>query len=304
LKEITVIICTYNRGDLLKETLPTILNQNISKKQFTILVIDNNSTDRTKQIIINFKKQYNNLEYIFEPKQGTSFARNTGHKYAKTDWIIFLDDDAKVSDSFLKIALNIINENNLDCFGGIYYPWYKYEKPKWFKDKYVSTGILFNDKNIATQHTYISAGIMAIKKDVLENINGFSTRLGPNGNKMYYGEETHLHQKLIKNGYTTEIKTEWSMHHLVDKMKYRFRWFFKNGLAIGRDYWIIYEDKASVKKMIKYTIYTIITFLKNTKQILNRNYNIQNWIAENLKILAFEYGRQTSGIKLLLKGLK
>lgn len=301
METVTVIICTYNRDHILSETLPSILKQNTASNKYTVLVVDNNSTDNTKTIVKDLSNKHNNLDYIFEMNQGSSFARNTGYQKAKTDWVIFLDDDAKVPESFIETAIDIINSNNSDCFGGIYFPWYKYDKPKWFKDKYASTAILFENECVAPQHTYISAGIMAIKKDVLESVGGFSTELGPRGLKMSYGEETNLHDKLLKNGNSVRMEPNWYMYHLVDQNKYRLKWFIDNGAAIGRDYWSIYEDQPNFKKLLKFSFHSIRNILANTKQILQKDYNFHNWYVENARISSFELYRQVSGYKLLLR---
>lgn len=296
---VTVIICTYNRGNLLAETLPTILEQDDNR--FKVLIVDNNSTDNTNSVVNEFAIKHQNLEFIIENNQGASFARNTGCSEAKTEWIIFLDDDAKVPNSFINNAIDIIKASDYDCIGGIYYPWYKYEKPKWFKDKYASTAVLFENDNVAPQHTYISAGIMAIKKDVLTNVGGFSTSLGPSGSKMNYGEETNLHDKLIKNGYKVKIEPSWFMYHLVDQNKYRLKWFRQNGSAIGKDYWSIYNDQPNIKKILRFLIHSIRSTLANTKQLFKSDYRIQNWLVENVRILSFEFHRQLSGYTILFR---
>jgi len=302
LENVTVIICTYNRGELLKETLPTILGQDT--KQFKVLIVDNNSTDNTKSIVKKFAEKHDNLEYILEKKQGASISRNTGCNRAITEWIIFLDDDAKVPKSFISKALELIRTNNFDCFGGIYYPWYKYEKPKWFKDKYASTAVLFENNNVAPQHTYISAGIMAIKKNVLINVGGFSTSLGPRGSRMNYGEETNLHNKLLINGYKVKIEPSWFMYHLVDQNKYKLKWFQQNGSAIGKDYWSIYNDKPTIKKLLKFFIHSLRSIFANSIQLMKRDYNFHNWLVENIRIISFEYFRQMRGYKMLLRSTK
>jgi glycosyltransferase involved in cell wall biosynthesis len=119
--ELTVIVCTFNRGHLLSETIPSILQQNISNDLYNVLIVNNNS--------------------------GLSYARNTGYKTATTKWIIYLDDDAIAPETFIKTALAIAISNEYDCFGGVYYPWYKYGKPVWFKDRYASTAEFYKKEH-------------------------------------------------------------------------------------------------------------------------------------------------------------
>lgn len=297
---VTVIICTYNRGDLLTETIPTILRQNISVEYFDVMIVDNNSTDNTQKVIKTFVENNINLSSIKEAQQGVSFARNAGYKKTKTDWVIFLDDDAKTPDNFVETALNIINSNKYNCFGGVYYPWYKYGKPKWFKDRYVSTAEFYNKKDYH-KLTYASAGIMAIKRSLLKEFGGFSKNMGPKGDKMSYGEETHLQDRLLKKGNSIGIFPNWYIYHIVNENKLNFSWFLNNGYATGRDFWIIYNEKVSLKLLIGYSKNIIKSIFQNTALLFKENYYIQNWTAETIRTIAFEFGRIISGLKLLAK---
>ena len=181
--KLTVIICTYNRGHLLSETLPTIFQQNVSRNLYNVLIVNNNSTDNTNDIISSFIKINDNASTIYEPQQGLSYARNTGYQKATTSWIIYLDDDAKAPNTFIKTAIDITNINKYDCFGGVYYPWYKYGKPAWFKDIYASTADF--DKQVDGHKLQdASGGIMAIKRSILVELSGFPTDIGMKGNTM------------------------------------------------------------------------------------------------------------------------
>lgn len=84
--KISLIIPTYNRANLIENTLLSALNQTIKVDE--IIVVNDGSTDNTKQLL----EQYD-IKYIFQENQGVSSARNTGIKEAQNDWICFLDSD-------------------------------------------------------------------------------------------------------------------------------------------------------------------------------------------------------------------
>ncbi|MEA3512624.1 MAG: glycosyltransferase family A protein [Campylobacterota bacterium] len=86
--KISVIIPTYNRAGFLKKTIQSILNQTYKVNE--IIIVDDGSTDTTKDILKQFE---NNIIYIYQNNSGVSSARNKGLKYAKNDWICFLDSD-------------------------------------------------------------------------------------------------------------------------------------------------------------------------------------------------------------------
>ncbi len=302
--KVTVIICTFNRAHLLPETIPSIFNQNVPRSSYKVLFVNNNSNDGTEEILSSFTEAFSNVTVIVEKQQGLSYARNTGYKKSTTDWIIYLDDDAIVPNDFIQTALQIISENKFACFGGIYAPWYKYGKPKWFKDIYASTADYY-EKDNNHKIEFASGGIMAIKKSLLIKFNGFPIHMGMKGDAMAYGEETFLQIKMKKNGYSIGIVPEWKIEHIVNKYKLNPVWFIKNGYVSGRDAWVIYGENLSYKSIIKYMINTVTIFFKkfvaNTSLLFKDNYYLQNWFIDTFRPVAMQYGRVIGGLKLRIK---
>lgn len=300
--KLTVIICTYNRGKLISETIPTIFNQNISSDNYNIIIVDNNSKDDTSKLLKEFSKKYKNLYIINEESQGLSYAKNTGMRTAKTDWIVFLDDDAKVPFDFVSKALNNIDNSNFSCFGGVYLPWYKYGRPKWYIDEYASNANKLSKFGVL-QKGFISGGIMAIKRNVLLNYGGFSTEIGMKGNNTAYGEETLLQIMLRKDGHDIGYDPNWIIYHLVGEYKLSAGWFLKSGYASGRDYWTIYDDIPTMKKLFTLFYRTFksffINFYKYTHSLFRNNYYIQNWIIDLINPIVIKWGQIIGGVKLI-----
>ena len=76
--EITVVVSTYNRSEMLRSALDSLLAQETPGPRYEIIVVDNNSTDSTREIVEGYLNRHSNLRYLFEEKQGVSYARNTG----------------------------------------------------------------------------------------------------------------------------------------------------------------------------------------------------------------------------------
>ena len=94
---LSVVVCTYNREDYLKRCLENIVNSTLDKTLYEVLVIDNNSVDKTKEIVESFQKLAGNISYFQEHQQGLSFARNRAIREAKGKYLLYLDDDALVN---------------------------------------------------------------------------------------------------------------------------------------------------------------------------------------------------------------
>jgi len=87
---VSIVIPTYNRAELLKETIDSVLNQ--TYKNYEILICDDGSTDKTKDMVLS----YNNpkIIYFYQSNHGCPApARNMGLKNAKGQYIAFLDSD-------------------------------------------------------------------------------------------------------------------------------------------------------------------------------------------------------------------
>lgn len=106
--ELSVIICTFNNSSFLKGCLSCFVEQKLDFEScYELLVIDNNSTDDTKDIVDKFlqSERIPNLKYIFEPQPGLTNARLAGVKHASCNWIAFIDDDVRVQTDWIQSAI-------------------------------------------------------------------------------------------------------------------------------------------------------------------------------------------------------
>src|SRR5262245_24250392 len=100
---IDVIIATYNRAALLERAARSVLAaRRLPEFDFTITIADNNSTDNTREVVARLAQESNGLvRYLFEPRQGKSYAVNTAIAAAIGDVIAFADDDQVMDGEWL-----------------------------------------------------------------------------------------------------------------------------------------------------------------------------------------------------------
>lgn len=134
--KISVVIATYNRCRSLKDTLDSLLNQEYDGSfDYEVIVADNNSNDETKEAVESYKPQFNGrLGYLFEPKQGKSYALNTGIKEAKGEIVAFTDDDCVADKNWLKNIKNIFKNKDVDILGGKVTPFFTTPIPEWLQN--------------------------------------------------------------------------------------------------------------------------------------------------------------------------
>jgi glycosyltransferase involved in cell wall biosynthesis len=103
----SIIIPTYNRENKLSTPIQSILNQ--SFKNWELLIVDDGSTDTTKELVASFNQ--NNIHYFYQNNRGKSAARNLGITKAKGKYICFQDSDDEYLPNHLQILFDYINEN-------------------------------------------------------------------------------------------------------------------------------------------------------------------------------------------------
>lgn len=109
-KQISVIICTYNRALYLTEALDSLYHQTLPKTSFEVIVVNNNSTDNTEDICHSYIDAHPDMQVIYlnEEKQGASFARNTGAALSNSGLLCFMDDDAVANTDYLSRIIQFL----------------------------------------------------------------------------------------------------------------------------------------------------------------------------------------------------
>jgi glycosyltransferase involved in cell wall biosynthesis len=110
-ERISVVICTKNRSKDLSECLGSIASINGNPDE--LIIVDNNSTDETPQVVNLFKKSVSfPVRYIVEKKTGYSTIYNRGLSQSKYRWIMFIDDDCIASKKWLSSFRTVVNTSH------------------------------------------------------------------------------------------------------------------------------------------------------------------------------------------------
>lgn len=199
LYKISLVICTYNRSRYLPGSLESINLQTMDKNLFEVVVIDNASTDDTKEIIHNYisKNPSIHITYYFEQNKGLSFARNRGIAEARSPLIAYVDDDVILTPDYLKELLSFFDKNpEAAGAGGKVIP--KYEsgsEPAWM-NKYLA-GFVGNvnhgtEIKLFTPSMKYPAGCnMIYKKNILLKAGGFNNDLKFRSDDKYIFYKVH-----------------------------------------------------------------------------------------------------------------
>ena len=167
---ISVIIPTYNRGNLIKRAINSILNQ--TYQNIEIIVVDDCSNDNTEEVVkgINSSK----IKYIkHEKNYGACRARNTGIENASGDYIAFLDSDDEWLSDKLEKQLKFMNDKDADIvICNFYYDKHGKKTLKIDKDH---SEVIRKEEILASN--WVTTGSILVKKEVIMDINGFDESL-------------------------------------------------------------------------------------------------------------------------------
>ena len=169
--DISIVIPTYNRCELLKRAINSVLDQTIDVRE--IIIVDNGSTDNTYEMISTL---FPEIRYIYEKKKGVSIARNLGIKNCNSTWIAFLDSD----DSWMphKLEKQLFFINNMNKKYRLIHTneiWYKNNKFQNQLKKHIKSGGDIFKKSL--QLCCISPSSAFIKKEVFDDYGFFDESL-------------------------------------------------------------------------------------------------------------------------------
>jgi glycosyltransferase involved in cell wall biosynthesis len=131
----SVVIATYNRAADLSGTLDS-LAQLRPDGDWEVIVVDNNSTDLTRQVVEHAAPRFPApLRYLFEGTQGRSPALNAGIRLAQGDLIVTTDDDVRVEGDWLNRAADGLARLRCDYVGGRVLPIWGGPRPAWLPNR-------------------------------------------------------------------------------------------------------------------------------------------------------------------------
>jgi len=245
---VSVILCTYNRSQSLAGTLASIAAQTLpASVEWEVLVVDNNSTDRTREVVEDFCRRYpDRFRYLFEPRQGLSYARNAGVREARGDILAFTDDDVTVEPTWLQNLTSALHNGGWAGAGGRILPVETFAAPSWLAPDgpYGMGGILCAHFDLGdTPHALDRApyGVnMAFHKKVFEKYGGFRTDLGRTPGNLMGNEDTEFGRRLMKAGERLRYEPSAVVRHPVPDSRaqkdYFLSWWFDYGRALVREW--------------------------------------------------------------------
>lgn len=192
--KISFVIPAYNEESYIALCLDAIIREINDRDGFEIIVVDNNSTDKTCDIV---SRDYPTVTLLHEPRRGANSARETGFVASKGSLVAFLDADTEVTPGWIARAeKEFARDPNLVCLSG---PFIYYDLPTGIRILvrmfyFISYGVYVVNNFILRKTSVIQGGSEIVRRDALTKIGGHDVNL------TFYGDDADLARRLSKVG--------------------------------------------------------------------------------------------------------
>ncbi|MEM5875182.1 MAG: glycosyltransferase [Candidatus Aenigmatarchaeota archaeon] len=231
LPKVSILVPAYNEEKTIASTLKSLLNLDYPKNKLEIIAINDGSTDKTLEIMKNFRKY--GIKIIDKPNGGKASALNAGLKKAKGEIIVCMDADSIVKRDALKKTIGYFNDPKVGAVASSL----KVYKPKTFWQKIQSVEYIYNiflRKVLALMDSvFVVPGPFGLyRKEALERVGGWDEK--------NITEDMELTFRLQKAGYKIETclnsivytKTPETFKRLI---RQRVRWY-RGFIITSREY--------------------------------------------------------------------
>jgi glucosyl-dolichyl phosphate glucuronosyltransferase len=247
---ITVILATHNRAYGLPGTLRELAASKVANSVvWEVVVVDNNSTDGTREVIEDFCRRYpGRFRYVFEPRPGKSYALNTGVREAEGEVLAFMDDDVRVDPFWLSNLTTPLTGTEWAGTGGRTLVAEPFTPPNWMSGKGSESllGILAAVFDLGPEQCQLNqppyGANMAFRREMFEKHGLFRTDLGPSPDRNVPrpNEDTEFGRRLMAAGEPLLYQPSAVVYHPVLRNRvqksYFLAWHFDYGRAMVREW--------------------------------------------------------------------
>lgn len=242
---LSLIIATYNRSRQLLVTLDSVAAQNAPAEEWECVVVDNNSSDDTSQVVSDFAARHPhlNIRCVVERAQGLSHARNCGIANSMGEYIAIIDDDERIVPDFISAYIDLFDTHpEAASAGGVIVAEYETGRPRWisrYTERPIANPMNFGLSVREFPKGHIpGGGNMAVRRTIIERYGGFDTSLGRSGTSLAGGEESDLFERLAAAGERCFYTPRAVMYHIIPPQKltrdYFVRLSYNTGLSQRR----------------------------------------------------------------------
>lgn len=236
LPRVSVAICTYNRPDLLAQTLKSVLEQDYPVGLLEVLVIDNNSPPSTRAVVESFQNHRPAPRWVQETKQGLTHARNRAIQESTGELLIFADDDIVARPGWVREMvrpfIEVANPRN-GAIAGTVIPVFPHGCPRWL-ERYIQPQKFRADAGPLGNRENPMGASLAFPREIFDVVGVFRVDLGRRGDELLMGDETELLLRIRRAGYTVWFAPAAVIEHQMPRSRLTLRYACRNAFDSAR----------------------------------------------------------------------
>lgn len=242
----SLVVCTYNRAQDLRELLETALRLETGGGfDYEVLVVDNNSSDDTAAVAQEFvQRAGGRVRYLFEGRQGKSYALNTALDAARGRVFTIADDDFLLPpDWLLRIDAAFQRHPEAAYVSGKVLPQWLGTPPAWLGREHWSPLALADygeSEFFADEGRRVCLLACSFRRDLVQAVGGYDVRLGVSGSRTGGTEDLEIQERLWAAGHRGLYAPEVWFRHKVSPTRatrrYLRRWHRHHGRSHGAMY--------------------------------------------------------------------
>ena len=235
---LTVIFATRNGVRTLPTVLDAYLRLQVPEGGWKLIVVDNGSTDRSREIITSFHDRLP-LTYLYEEKLGKNVALNAALAHVEGDVVVLTDDDAIPKPDWLVSMRSAADAQPMYAiFGGAVLPRWEITPPDWVV-KWVPREPAFALTPPSLQKGPLEANLvtgpnMAVRTEVFDKGFRFDSTIGPQGANYAMGSETEFVRRLVRHGYAAWHVRNAQVEHMIRDFQMTSSWILRRAIRLGR----------------------------------------------------------------------
>jgi len=245
--KVSIIFATYNRNDLLVQTLQGLVNMDTTGLDWELILVDNAGNEETARISRSFSARLP-LKFLVEQAPGKNSALNSALGHASGDLFIFTDDDVIPDSAWVKALIDAADRwKPADLFGGRILPMF----PAGIKAPMI-------DDPIFLQLAYVIADWdlpegehpagkiwgpnMMVRRRVFDQGLRFNPGIGPAGTNYVMGSETDFLLRASDSGHTAVYVPSALVYHQIRPEQLTHSWICGRAFRVGRG--LVYNNKS------------------------------------------------------------
>lgn len=228
---LSVCIATFQRPELLKKLLKSLVSQDLGKNiVLEIIIVDNDKNETARNIVKEFidtdKFKYS---YLVQPEKNISLTRNVAVAKANGEYLLFIDDDEYASENWVIELFRTVTNFDADGVFGTVNSYFSEGTPKWIRQSFIYNRPTFKT---GTTATVTRSGNCLIKRSTIKSVDGpFDPAYGISG-----GSDTKLFYLLISNGAKFVNSFEAETFEFVPPERATLKWLVKRAFRTGNGF--------------------------------------------------------------------